>query len=146
MDLAWRYSVVVQVISRNGRDVFYGSCPDFGIEIYEVVDPGNQTQEYMFSLKMRRQIGESLSVHKAENKEPPMIRPASSLTYATHGDEFSESCGPAEMVQTSVAAKMLTVHAETIRRLFDSGMLTGAISSGGQRLISVKSINDEKLR
>jgi hypothetical protein len=37
-------------------------------------------------------------------------------------------------------------HYDTILRLFDSGTLEGTLSKGGQRMISVTAIQDEKQR
>lgn len=147
MDLAWRYPVIVQVVTEHKYDVFLGYVPDFGITIREVVDPGNVSQEYMFHLKLRRMIGERLSVQKAEQKEFPPIRSASSLTYGpTPNAEDMGNYKSSETVSTSLAAKMLGVHPDTIRNLFDSGVLKGSITKGGQRMVLLTSIEEEEAR
>jgi hypothetical protein len=145
MDLALRYPMIVQVITRNDRDVFYGCVPDFGIETFEVVDPGNVPQEYMFHVKLRRMIREAIAVYNAEEKELPLIRVASlgdsSPALPYNDDEDQKASG---MVPTTLAAQMLGVHADTIRSLFDSGVLKGALTKGGQRMILLSSIEEEK--
>ena len=142
MDLALRYPMIVQVITRNDRDIFYGCVPDFGIETYEVVDPGNVPQEYMFHVKLRRMIREAIGVCRAEEKEPPLIGLASSLGSSPalpyNDDEDQKS------VSTTLAAQMLGVHPDTIRSLFDSGILKGSLTQGGQRIILVSSIKEEE--
>ena len=60
MDLAYRYPLIIQIITRNGYNTLYGYSPDFGLETFEVLQPGNVSQEFMFHLKMRRMIGESI--------------------------------------------------------------------------------------
>jgi len=141
MDLALRYPVIVQVITRNDRDVFYGCVPDFGIETFEVVDPGNVPQEYMFHVKLRRMIREAIGVCRAEEKEPPLIGLASSLGSSPalpYNDEDQKS------VSTTLAAQMLGVHPDTIRSLFDSGVLKGSLTKGGQRMVLLSSIRGEE--
>ena len=142
MDLALRYPMIVQVITRNDRDIFYGCVPDFGIETYEVVDPGNVPQEYMFHVKLRRMIRESIAVYNAEEKELPLIRVASlgySSTALPYNDDEDQ-----KSVSTTLAAQMLGVHPDTIRSLFDSGILKGSLTQGGQRIILVSSIKEEE--
>src|SRR5690348_1656737 len=139
MDLTWRYVVLVQVIVRDGRDLFYGLAPGSKIEIYEVVDSGNISHEYMFHLIMMLMIGEALSVYRAEEKELPLIRSASHLI---DGDSPHPDA-PTEKVSTKVAASMLRIHSDTVRALFDRGVLKGSITQGGQRMILASSIDEE---
>jgi len=142
MDLALRYPMIVQVITRNDRDIFYGCVPDFGIETYEVVDPGNVPQEYMFHVKLRRMIRESIAVYNAEEKELPLIRVAS-LGYSSPALPYNDD-EDQKSVSTTLAAQMLGVHPDTIRSLFDSGILKGSLTQGGQRIILVSSIKEEE--
>ena len=145
MDLALRYPILVQVITRNDRDVFYGCVPDFGIETYEVVDPGNVPQEYMFHVKLRRMIREAIAVCHAEEKELPIIHPVSILGYSSPALPYdNENQKSSSMISTTLAAQMLGVHADTIRSLFDSGVLKGSLTQGGQRMILISSIQEEE--
>jgi hypothetical protein len=144
MDLAFRYPVIVQVISRDSRDLFYGYVPNFGIETYEIVDPGNVAQEYMFHLKLRRMIQEALSVFKAQEKEPPLIPDPKSLT--SPASIVSPENGTPQLLSTTTAASMLGVHPDTIRSLFDTGVLKGSLTQGGQRMILLSSVLEEELR
>ena len=143
MDLALRYPILVQVITRNDRDVFYGCVPDFGIETYEVVDPGNVPQEYMFHVKLRRMIREAIAVCHAEEKELPIIHPVSILGYSSPALPYNDD-EDQKSVSTTLAAQMLGVHPDTIRSLFDSGILKGSLTQGGQRIILVSSIKEEE--
>ena len=147
MDLAFRYPAVIQVMDRNGHEVFFGYSPDFGIEIYEVVDPGNLSQEYMFHLKLRRLIGERIAVQKAEEKELPPIQSSSSLGYRAFGfGAGANSPSHSQMVSTSEASRLLNLHPDTIRALFDSGVLKGTLTQGGKRMILMSSIHEEEAR
>jgi hypothetical protein len=146
MDPSFRYPVIVQVVIKNGYDTFYGYCPDFGLEIFEAVRAGDVSQEYMFHLKLRRHLAETLTARSASNSVPP-IRPANQLTYSTiTRDQDIGSNGTQGMVSTSKAAEMLGVHPDTIRSLFDSGTLKGTLSKGGQRMISLESLQEEEGR
>jgi hypothetical protein len=147
MNLSWRYSIIVQAVTRNGYDTFFGIVPDFGIEIFEVIDAGNNAQEYMFHFKLRRMIEERLTACKVEGKDSPPIRSASSLTYDgnfTAEDIRNYEPSRTEMISTSQAAAELSMHPNTVRSLFDSGVLKGTLTKGGQRFISIVSLNLEK--
>ncbi len=145
MDLAYRYSVIVQVITRDHRDLFYGLIPELGMETYELVDPGNLSQEFMFHRKLRRMIAESLSVYTAENKTPPPIQNATLLT--TQWQSLRSNSEPSShLVSTRVAANCLKVHPDTIRVLFDEGHLKGSLSPHGKRMIEMTSLEEEKGR
>ncbi len=146
MELAFRYPVIVQVITRNGYDAFYGYVPDFGLETFEVVDPGNRSQEIMFQMKCRRMVEEALSVYKAEGKEPPLIRSAHSLGYGASDGPTGKGRIGSETVSVKVASQMLNVHENTIRSLFDEGGLKGSLTKGGHRMILLSSIRDEELK
>jgi len=143
MDLAFRYPVIVQVITRNGYDTFYGYVPDFGLETFEAVDPGNLSQEIMFQMKLRRMIEEALCVFRTEGKEAPPIRSAQSLSYSASVAQDTQAL---KTVSVAVAAQMLSVHENTIRSLFDEGTLKGSLTKGGQRMILLSSISEEELR
>ena len=142
MDLALRYPVTVQVVSRDGRDLYFGCAPNFGIETFEIVDPGNVTQEIMFHMKIRRMIREALSVFKTEGKEPPLIPEIKPLS--SHSVDGPIELDSLVLVSTTQAASMLGVHPDTVRSLFDSGSLKGSLSKGGSRMILVASIFEEK--
>jgi len=143
MDLAFRYPVIVQVITRNGYDTFYGYVPDFGLETFEAVDPGNLSQEIMFQMKLRRMIEEALCVFRTEEKEVPPIRSAHSLSYSASVAQGTEGL---KTVSVAEASQMLHVHENTIRSLFDEGTLKGSLTKWGQRVILLSSISEEKLR
>ena len=146
MDLAFRYSLIVQIIKRNGHDVFYGYAPDFKVETFEAVDPGNKAQEFMFHIKMRRLIGQSITAFQNEGKELPAIRSGEDLSYSTSPTSDEARNLPSQTVSTTTAAQMLGVHPDTIRVLFDAGTLKGTLSKGGQRMISVSSLQEEEAR
>ncbi len=145
MDLAYRYSVIVQVITRDHRDLFYGLIPELGMETYELVDPGNLSQEFMFYRKLRRMIAESLSVYTAENKAPPSVQNATLLTTQWKSSP-STSEPSSQPVSTRVAAHFLKAHPDTIRVLFDEGYLKGSLSPHGKRMIEMTSLEEEKER
>jgi hypothetical protein len=144
VELSWRYPVVVQVVTKDGRDYFFGYSPDFGFQLYEPVEPGNSSQEIIFHLRVRRAVSESLTVLQMEKHEAPPIR-AGKLTHY-YDDETGAGESKDSLVSSTAAAKLLNVHPETIRRLFDSGVLVGSLSHGRQRLVSLNSLQNEKLR
>ena len=45
-----------------------------------------------------------------------------------------------------MASERLGVHPDTVRSLFDRGILKGSLTEGGQRMITVSSIQEEEAR
>ena len=140
MDLSLRYPLVVQVIVWNGREYYRGSSPDFGWIVTEPVEPGNVSQEFMFYLGLRRKIAASLSVYGSEGKVPPAISSMPNLHEGTVLQEDMGSNDGSETISSNKAAKMLEVHADTIRGWFDLGILSGNLTSGGHRQIYLSSV------
>jgi excisionase family DNA binding protein len=133
VDITFRYPIIVRVIFWENQYHWHGFVPDFEINLYELFDPTNTSQEFMFQRRLRRMIGESLAVCKMENQTPPAFSTQPTLKSGHKKEE-------GRLISVAEAAKRLECSEGTIRSLFERGKLTGEVSEGGHRKIFEKSV------